>query len=71
VFVYLHGTREQIAKRLSARHGHYMPPELLDSQFATLEPPGDDEHALSIDIGPPAVVLADEIMARLGLEPQV
>jgi gluconokinase len=71
LFVYLHGTREQIATRLSARHGHYMPPELLDSQFATLEPPGDDEHALSIDIGPPADVLADEIMERLGLEPQL
>jgi gluconokinase len=71
VFVYLHGTREQIATRLSARHGHYMPPELLDSQFATLEPPGEDEHGLSIDIGPPADVLADEIMERLGLEPQL
>jgi gluconokinase/shikimate kinase len=71
VFVYLHGTREQIAARLSARHGHYMPPELLDSQFATLETPGEDEHALSIDIGPPADVLADEIMERLGLEPQL
>jgi gluconokinase len=71
VFVYLHGTREQIATRLAARHGHYMPPELLDSQFAALEPPGEDEHALSIDIGPPADVLADEIMERLGLEPRL
>ncbi len=71
VFVYLHGTREQIAKRLAARHGHYMPPELLDSQFATLEVPGDDEHALAINIGPPPDVLADEIMERLGLEPQL
>ncbi|HZZ95406.1 MAG TPA: gluconokinase [Jatrophihabitantaceae bacterium] len=71
VFVYLHGTREQIATRLAARHGHYMPPELLDSQFATLEPPGDDEQALSIDIGPPSDVLADEIVERLGLEPQL
>ena len=34
VFVYLHGTREQIAARLAARHGHYMPAALLDSQFA-------------------------------------
>ena len=39
MFVYLAGTREQIAARLAARHGHFMPPALLDSQFATLEPP--------------------------------
>jgi gluconokinase len=69
VFVYLHGTREQIATRLRARHGHYMPAALLDSQFADLEEPGEDEHALRIDIGPPPGVQADEIVDRLGLEP--
>ncbi len=65
VFVYLHGTREQIAARLAARHGHYMPAALLDSQFATLEPPGEDEHAWWIDIGPAPGVQADEIQRRL------
>jgi gluconokinase len=67
-FVYLRGTREQIAARLATRHGHYMPAELLDSQFATLEPPTEDEHALVIDIGPPPDVLATEIVERLGIE---
>ena len=66
VFVYLRGTREQIAARLAARHGHYMPATLLDSQFATLEPPGEDEHAWEIDIGPAPGDQADEIMLRLG-----
>jgi gluconokinase len=70
VFVYLHGTREQIAARLIARHGHYMPPTLLDSQFATLEPPDDDEHAWWIDIGPAPGVQADEIQRRLGKSPE-
>jgi gluconokinase len=65
VFVYLHGTREQIAARLTARHGHYMPPTLLDSQFATLEPPDEDEDAWWIDIGPAPAVQADEIERRL------
>jgi carbohydrate kinase (thermoresistant glucokinase family) len=69
VFVYLHGTREQIATRLAVRHGHYMPLSLLDSQLATLEPPGADERAVAIDIGPPPGVQADEIVERLGLEP--
>jgi gluconokinase len=67
VFVYLHGSREQIATRLAARHGHYMPAALLDSQFADLEPPGDDERAIRVDIGPLPGVQADEIMERLGI----
>jgi gluconokinase len=67
VLVYLRGTREQIAERLAMRHGHYMPAALLDSQFATLEEPGDDEHPLVIDIGPAPGVQADQIVERLGL----
>ena len=31
--------RSTIAARLAARHGHFMPPSLLDSQFADLEEP--------------------------------
>jgi carbohydrate kinase (thermoresistant glucokinase family) len=69
VFVYLHGTRDQIAARLALRHGHYMPTALLDSQFAALEPPGDDERVLRVDIGPAPDVQADEIVQRLGLVP--
>jgi len=40
-FVWLQVAREVIAERLSHRAGHYMNPALLDSQFATLEPPSD------------------------------
>ncbi len=67
VFVYLHGTKEQIAGRLAARHGHFMPAALLDSQFAELQPPAPDERAVTIDIGPPAAIQASEIVQRLGL----
>jgi carbohydrate kinase (thermoresistant glucokinase family) len=67
VFVYLHGSEELIAARLMSRHGHYMPQSLLRSQFATLEPPGDDEHALKIEIDTPSGVQADEILERLNL----
>ena len=38
------GSKELIAARMAARKGHFMPPALLDSQFATLEEPGEDEH---------------------------
>jgi len=67
VFVYLHGTYDQIAARLATRHGHYMPASLLQSQFDTLEPPDPDEHALSIDISVPAAVQANEIVDKLSL----
>ncbi len=38
-FVYLTGSRTLIAERLKNRRGHFMPPALLASQFAILEPP--------------------------------
>jgi gluconokinase len=49
-FVFLRGPRSLIAERLSARRGHFMPPKLLDSQFAALEEPSPDEHAWVCDI---------------------
>ena len=58
-FVHLAGSRAVIEARMAARKGHYMPVSLLDSQFATLEPPGPEE-ALRVDIDQPleAVVAA-------------
>lgn len=44
-FVFLNGPRELIAERLAGRRGHFMPPTLLDSQFAALEAPSPDERA--------------------------
>ena len=37
--IYLDAPRDVVAARLSARSDHFMPPSLLDSQFATLEEP--------------------------------
>ncbi len=67
VFVYLAGSRETIAARLAGRHGHFMPPALLDSQFADLEPPGADEPAIRVDVGPPAAAIARTVFDALGL----
>ena len=44
-FVFLQGPRPLIAERIAGRRGHFMPPSLLESQFATLEEPLPDEHA--------------------------
>jgi gluconokinase len=69
VFVHLVGSKDQIGRRMIARTGHYMPPGLLDSQIATLEPPGPDENVLEIDVGAKPAIEAAEIIAALGLRP--
>ena len=70
VFVHLTGDRETIGRRITARQDHFMPPALLDTQIATLEPPGPDENVLEVDLGRPPAEEAAEIIARLGLRPE-
>lgn len=57
-FLYLEGTRAVLSERMKHRDGHFMPVALLDSQLATLEPPGPDENTVkaSIDQTPDQVV---------------
>lgn len=50
VFVHLTGSRDELARRMAARVGHFMPATLLDSQLAVLEPPGPDEDAVTVPI---------------------
>ena len=59
-FVLLDATRETLTARLSARAGHFMPPALLDSQLATLEPLEADEPGIivHVDATPAAIVAA-------------
>ncbi|OTA26860.1 gluconate kinase [Alloscardovia macacae] len=49
-FLHLDGSHELIAQRLAARKGHFMPPELLPSQFAILEPLAPDENGVVVSI---------------------
>jgi gluconokinase len=60
--VYLRGTFELIEGRLRARQGHFMPPELLRSQYEALEEP-DDALVVDVDEEPERVV--EEIVAGL------
>ena len=48
-----HGSPEVIARRQASRPGHFMPPSLLASQFATLEPLEPDELGLVVDVDQP------------------
>jgi carbohydrate kinase (thermoresistant glucokinase family) len=65
--VYLKGDRDLILDRLKARQGHFMPPELLDSQFRTLEEPREDEHAVVVDIDAPVDTIVEDIRRQLGV----
>ena len=61
-FVLLDGSKQMIAERLAERQNHYMNPDLLDSQLATLEPPADALRVTN-DRAPNLVV--DQIMQHL------
>jgi carbohydrate kinase (thermoresistant glucokinase family) len=65
VLVYLKGSRDPIHQRMAARHEHFMPIALLDSQFATLEEPTPDEHPIIVDVGGKPAEIAHEIVRRL------
>jgi gluconokinase len=62
--MFLRGDKRVIAARIAERRGHFMPSSLLDSQFATLEEPGPDEHPLLVEVGG-AVEATVERAARL------
>lgn len=65
-FVFLHGEPSLLAARMAARSGHYMPTSLLQSQLDTLEPPGDDEAPIALDIAEPAETLVERAWRALG-----
>ena len=65
VLVYLKASRERIHQRMIARHGHFMPLALLDSQFATLEEPTPDEHPIIEDVEGKPADIAHEIVCQL------
>jgi len=67
--VYLKGSRDLIQRRMAARHEHFMPVALLDSQFATLEEPAPGEHAIVVDVGGQPAEIVAAIMRQLRSRP--
>jgi len=61
-FVYLNGSFELIKSRLEKRKEHFMPIDLLKSQFAALEPPSK-EITVSIEETPANII--KEIVKQL------
>ena len=66
--VYLRGNSELITTRLKERHGHYMDPNLLSSQFATLEEPRD---ALVVDVDASVDEIVKQIRKGIGVPRQI
>jgi gluconokinase len=62
--VYLKGTRSLIRSRLERRRGHYMNPNLLESQFETLEEPIE---AVAVEVDGSPEDIARCIRSRLGI----
>jgi carbohydrate kinase (thermoresistant glucokinase family) len=63
--VYLKGSYDLVRRRMAARHEHFMPVALLDSQFATLQEPTPDEHPIIVDAGGRPAEIAAAIVHRL------
>jgi carbohydrate kinase (thermoresistant glucokinase family) len=66
-FVFLRGNRRKISEQLQHRHGHFMNPALLDSQFEDLEEPQPSEHVQSLELGRSLGDLVELIKTKLKL----
>jgi gluconokinase len=66
--VFLQGDRDLIARRIAARADHFMPPELLDSQFKALESPTADERPIVVSIAPHPREIVETIVRKLGVD---
>jgi carbohydrate kinase (thermoresistant glucokinase family) len=65
LFVYLDGSREVIGVRIAKRQHEFMPASLLESQFETLEVPGDDENAITVPVTLPVETIAERVVRAM------
>jgi gluconokinase len=63
--IYLKGDIDLIARRIAARHEHFMPLELLRSQFDALEEPGPDENPIIVSVEPPPRAIVTAVLSAL------
>jgi gluconokinase len=67
--VYLQGDRDLIGRRQAARHNHFMPTNLMKSQFETLEEPGPDEDPIVVSVEARPLEIVARILALLRIDP--
>lgn len=68
--VRLAGDEAVIRARMETRTDHYMPPSLLTSQIATLQPPAQDEEAITVDVACSPEACVGRILEALGVGPR-
>jgi gluconokinase len=64
-FVFLRGEESQIEHQIQQRRGHFMNPQLLQSQFADLEEPSNDEDVIIVQLGSTPAEEVSEIKEQL------
>lgn len=67
VFLHLDGSADLIGDRIRARTDHFMPPALLESQLATLEPLEAEEDGAVIEVSGTPDEIADRAVLALDL----
>lgn len=65
VMLHLAGDPALVGERLATRRGHFMPPALLGSQFAALEPLGPDERSFAASVERPVEEVAAALLAGI------
>ena len=63
--IYLKGDVDLIGRRIAARQEHFMPLELLKSQFDALEEPGPDENPIVVSVQPPPRAIVTQVLSAL------
>jgi gluconokinase len=66
-FLHLAGSPELMAGRVSGRGHHFMPADLVESQFDTLERPDPDERAVELDASMSPGQIVEDFIAAVGL----
>src|SRR5690606_24884461 len=65
IFLFLRGDKPTIQDRLNRRTGHFMAPQLLDSQLAALEDPSTETDVIPLDIAAPLTTIADQAIQAI------
>jgi gluconokinase len=69
-FCHVEADAALIKDRLEQRSGHYMPPSLLPSQLATLEPLQADEPGVAVSVAGTPQEIVERALRALGLQPE-
>ena len=65
IFIHLDGSHQLLMERLENRKGHFMKPQMLESQLATLENLEVDERGFAVDIDRCEADIVDDAVDQL------